>query len=505
MHGPSSSHTAASYHIGSLVRNLLDNEPDVVDIVFAKNGSYAAVYHQQGSDRGFATGLLGWKITDERFLKALEESEKARLKVNFRVEALVKDDHPNAIEIRGESRSGRRLTILARSIGGGAIELRKLNEWPIRMMGDSYDILIELRSMAKGVVVELLAKDLKSLEPPSIQSAGDRMLIHFKASRPLNEAIMNRLRSLPGIIDVWMTSPVFFPQPGEPLFASGKEMVDLAEKNNRSLGRVALSYEAKLLGISEDEASKEMFRRYKIMKEAIIKGLDKNLKGMQLLQPSAGSIIEAERTGRTAIGGIHTRAAARALSVMHVDCAMGVVCAAPTGGSAGTIPGVMTTLAEEKNLTEEQIILAMFAASAVGLVLAIRGTFAAEVAGCQVEIGAAGAMSAAAVIEAAGGTAKQACDAAAISFQNTMGSVCDLVQGMVEIPCHTRNAIAASSAFVCADLILGGYNNPIPLDETIDAVMSVGRMLPPELRCRALGGLAITPAAKAMKPRQIAY
>ena len=184
MHGPSSSHTAASYHIGSLVRNLLDNEPDVVDIVFAKNGSYAGVYHQQGSDRGFATGLLGWKITDERFLKALEESEKARLKVNFRVEALVKDDHPNAIEIRGESRSGRRLTILARSIGGGAIELRKLNEWPIRMMGDSYDILIELRSMAKGVVVELLAKDLKSLEPPSIQSAGDRMLIHFKASRP---------------------------------------------------------------------------------------------------------------------------------------------------------------------------------------------------------------------------------------------------------------------------------------------------------------------------------
>ena len=153
--------------------------------------------------------------------------------------------------------------------------------------------------------------------------------------------------------------------------------------------------------------------------------------------------------------------------------------------------------------TKEEIVLALFAASAVGLILAIRGTFAAEVAGCQVEIGAAGAMSAAAVIEFAGGTAQQACDAASISFQNTMGSVCDLVQGMVEIPCHTRNAIAASSSFVCADLILGGYNNPIPLDETIDAVMSVGQMLPPELRCTALGGLAITPTAKAMKPKSI--
>jgi len=120
------------------------------------------------------------------------------------------------------------------------------------------------------------------------------------------------------------------------------------------------------------------------------------------------------------------------------------------------------------------------------------------VAGCQVEIGAAGAMAAAAVVEVAGGTARQAADAAAIFFQNIMGSVCDLVQGIVEIPCHTRNAVAASGAFICADLILGGYDNPIPLEETIEAVYAVGKMLPRELRCTALGGLSITPSALAM-------
>ena len=155
-------------------------------------------------------------------------------------------------------------------------------------------------------------------------------------------------------------------------------------------------------------------------------------------------------------------------------------------------------MAEEKHLPHETIALSLLAASAVGLVVALRATFAAEVAGCQVEIGAAGAMGAAAVVEAAGGTARQACDAAAIAFQNTMGSVCDLVQGIVEIPCHTRNATAASSAFVCADLILGSYDNPIPLDETIDAVYAVGKMLPRELKVTALGGLAITPSALAM-------
>ncbi len=145
----------------------------------------------------------------------------------------------------------------------------------------------------------------------------------------------------------------------------------------------------------------------------------------------------------------------------------------------------------------------LYAASAIGLILAKRATFAAEVAGCQVEIGAAGAMAAAAVVEYAGGSAQQAVDAAAISFQNTMGSICDLVQGMCEIPCHTRNAVAASGAFVCADMIMGGYVNPIPLDETIDAVYSCGKMLPSELRCTSLGGLAIAPSALNMKMKKI--
>ncbi|MGD9347157.1 MAG: L-serine ammonia-lyase, iron-sulfur-dependent, subunit alpha, partial [Candidatus Aminicenantes bacterium] len=93
---------------------------------------------------------------------------------------------------------------------------------------------------------------------------------------------------------------------------------------------------------------------------------------------------------------------------------------------------------------------------------------------------------------------QQAVDAASIALQNTMGSVCDLVQGICELPCHTRNAIAASNAFVCADLVLGGYHNPIPLDETVDATLRVGEMLPSELRCTSLGGIATAPSAMAL-------
>jgi L-serine dehydratase len=275
-------------------------------------------------------------------------------------------------------------------------------------------------------------------------------------------------------------------------------MVEAALRKRLSLGRIALASEARLLGLSEKEVIGEVLRRYGIMRDSVRQGLAGRELGMRLLKPSAARIFRSEARGILAVGGLHTRAAARALAALHVSNSMGIVCAAPTGGSAGVLPGVMVTLVEEKRLDDERTALALLAASAIGLIVAGRATFAAEVAGCQVEIGAAGAMGAAAVVEAAGGSAGQAADAAAISLQNTMGSVCDLVQGMCEIPCHTRNAVAASSAFVCADLILGGYANPIPLDETVDAVYASGKMLPAELRCTALGGLAVTPSALAL-------
>ena len=91
---------------------------------------------------------------------------------------------------------------------------------------------------------------------------------------------------------------------------------------------------------------------------------------------------------------------------MHINSGQGVVCAAPTAGASGTLPGVLLTLAEEKGLAREQIALAILAASAIGLVVANRATFAAEVAGCQVEIGVAGAMATAAVVEYAAARAE---------------------------------------------------------------------------------------------------
>ncbi len=444
MRGPSSSHTAGSYHIGRLIRSLAGDAPVSAAFTFDPAGSYAATYRQQGVDLALAAGLLGWAITDRRFARALELAPRSGLDIRFRIAPLEAADHPNTVHGKIRTGKGSRFGVVAKSVGGGSVEITAVDGRPVSLDGRNSEIL----------------------------------------------DVGGATRTVP---------PLFYVRKGPALVRSAADLVAQARRRRASLGRVALAHEAGLLGLSEREAVDETLRRLGIMRDSVRQGLAGRGLGMKLLRPSAGKIFRAEADGRLAAGGLHARAAARAMAALHVSNSMGIVCAAPTGGSAGVLPGVMVTLEEEKGLAGEKAALALLAAGAVGLVVAARATFAAEVAGCQVEIGAAGAMGAAAVVEAAGGSAAQAADAAAISLQNTMGSVCDLVQGMCEIPCHTRNAVAASSAFVCADLVLGGYVNPVPLDETVDASFAAGRMLPAELRCTARGGLAIAPSAVSLK------
>ncbi len=500
MRGPSSSHTAGAFHLGCMVRSMLRAAPARAVMAFDPSGSYAATYATQGADRGFAMGLLGKSLTDESFFTVLQDAAQAGLALDFQIRKLAAPDHPNTVEIDVTAVDGTCLQVVARSIGGGEVEITQVDGRALLFNGSAHELLIEVPAVHLPTARQLLVACGGWLEEPTISTDGTIVRLTGRRRESLEDSLPPELLELDEAVRIWQSAPVYFVATGAPLFTSAAEMVELAERRGLSLGRLALEYESQLLGLSEAEVMNEILRRYDIMVESVERGLAPDFSGLQLLPACARSIFDAEAAGRLSVPSMHTRAAARALAVMHVDGAMGVVCAAPTGGSAGVIPGTLVTLAEERSLEREQIALALLAAGTVGVILAVRGTFAAEVAGCQVEIGASGAMAAAAVVDAVGGTVKQACDAAAISFQNTMGTVCDLLHGMVEIPCHTRNAAAAASAFVNADLVLGGYTNFIPLDETIDAVFAVGKAMPTELRCTSKGGLAVTPSALAIQP-----
>ena len=493
MRGPSSSHTAGSFHIASVARSLLSDAPIHACFTFDHNGSYAKTFTQQGADRAFVMGLMGWPLTDECFFNSIALAKKQGLTAKFQVSNLEAADHPNYVSIDITDRSGKTLHLFAKSTGGGTFAITSINSFPIHITGRRHHLLIFCDSSASDNVIKHLNGNAE------IISADNATLVLAAFNTKPQKKTLDLLSLQQGVNDVLTASPVYCIAQNNPIFDSAQQMVALAIEQNCSLGEISLRYEAHLLGISEDDVLAEMIRRFDIMRQSVERGLDDDTVNMKLLNPTASKILAMERKNALPMGGIHTKSAAMAMAAMHTSNSMGIVCAAPTGGSAGVLPGVLTALADEMNLDPKQTATALLAASAIGLIVAKRATFAAEVAGCQVEIGAAGAMAAAAVVQYAGGTPQQAVDAAAIAFQNTMGSVCDLVQGLCEIPCHTRNAVAASNAFICADLVLGGYHNPICLDETIDAVFQTGQMLPQELRCTSLGGIAQCPSALKIK------
>ncbi len=495
MRGPSSSHTAGAYRIARILTSLLGGQPTRVRCIFDPKGSYAPTYKPLGVDLAFAAGVLGWKMEDERYNHSLTAASELGIPIEFAVESLSEADHPNTVLVEMETAEGRPMTAQARSIGGGVVQIYRMEDRDVEITGKNWDVLIVTEEPEQAA---RRGEELFGVPAEHCKGRG-LPLLHFQSDTPISGADVSAVASVRGIRSVSLSPPVFFPQAGESLFSTARGMIDQAEAEDVSLGEIALLYEARLLGKTTAEIEDEVARRYQIMAASVERGMNDDLVDMPLTRPSASRMWEAEHHGQLALGGPATRAAIRAMACMHICNSRGVVCAAPTGGSAGVIPGVLVTVAEEKSLEPGEVTRGLLAASAVGLIVAIRATFAAETAGCQVEIGVAGAMAAAAVVEIAGGTARQAADAAAIALQNTMGTVCDPVQGGCEIPCHTRNAAAAASAFVCADLILGGYRNPIGLDQTIDASYAVGRVLPRELRCTALGGIAATPAARRLR------
>jgi L-serine dehydratase len=143
----------------------------------------------------------------------------------------------------------------------------------------------------------------------------------------------------------------------------------------------------------------------------------------------------------------------------------------------------------------------MLAAGMIGVFIAAHSTFAAEVGGCQAECGAGSGMAAAALVTLARGHTRQAVAAASMALQNVLGMVCDPVANRVEVPCLGKNVLAASNALSCANMALADFDPVIPLDEVIETMDKVGKSIPSELRCTALGGLSITKASKEIEKR----
>ena len=282
---------------------------------------------------------------------------------------------------------------------------------------------------------------------------------------------------------------------------SVKELVEKSMSQNIPISELMIQEECATSGASRQEVWDKMKNNLETMRAAVKRGLTGDgVYSKTGLTGGEAVLIKKYRQEHKSLSGDAVMSAVQAaISTNEVNAAMGVVCATPTAGSAGTLPGILFMLEERLNLSEEQMIRFLFTAGSFGMIIANQACIAGASGGCQAEVGSASAMGAAAAVEAAGGNAEQSAQALAMAISNLLGLVCDPIAGLVELPCVKRNAIGAGNALISADMALAGCVSKIPADEVISAMDKVGRNLPESLRETGIGGLAGTPTGQKIK------
>ncbi|MFK3939699.1 L-serine ammonia-lyase, iron-sulfur-dependent, subunit alpha [Alkalihalobacillus sp. NPDC078783] len=284
------------------------------------------------------------------------------------------------------------------------------------------------------------------------------------------------------------------------MFRNAAELIERAVSDEISIAEVMIRQEVEETGRSREQVIERMRANLDVMKAAVKRGTTEDIKSVSGLTGGDAKKLQAYIAKGNTLGGDNLLdSVSKAMATNEVNAAMGTICATPTAGAAGVVPGVLFGMQNRLQPTDDEMIDYLFAAGAFGFVIANNASISGAAGGCQAEVGSASAMAAAALVQLAGGTPEQSGEALAIALKNLLGLVCDPVAGLVEVPCVKRNAMGASVAITAADMALAGITSRIPCDEVIDAMYRIGQTMPVALKETAQGGLAATPTGRRLE------
>jgi len=203
MVGPSSSHTAGAARIGNMGRTLLGEEVARADI--GLHGSFAETGFGHGTDRALLAGLLGMKPDDLRIPNAYEEANRAGMAYSFRTVEL-RDAHPNTALLELAGKSGKKLTIQASSIGGGAIVVNKIDGIDVNFTGDFNTLIVRNQDESGSVaaITSILSQvhiNVANMSVNRHRRGGDALMV-IETDQHIKPRQVEFLSELPGILSV---------------------------------------------------------------------------------------------------------------------------------------------------------------------------------------------------------------------------------------------------------------------------------------------------------------
>ena len=182
MRGPSSSHTAASWRIARVCLDILNEPLKKAVIDFDKDGAWAANYMEQGTVMGINSGLLGLDIIDSRMKHTEALAKEMGVAISYEINSFP-TKHTNTVRLALEGTNGKKIRIVAASIGGGAFEIQQIDNFHVKIRGDYFEILIWNKNN------EPIPKDIKTALSQDVllfqSSDKNKTLIDFKFSKEI--------------------------------------------------------------------------------------------------------------------------------------------------------------------------------------------------------------------------------------------------------------------------------------------------------------------------------
>ena len=203
MVGPSSSHTAGAAKIGNISRKLLGTPVQNADIYF--HGSFLATGKGHGTDRALIAGLLGFPVDDSRIADSFQYAEDAGMQ--YRMSGIdLGEVHPNSVKLILTGTAGRKMEIVAASVGGGAIRVTEIDGLPANFSGD-YPTLVVNNLDQPGHVTEITSMlSHKSINIATMQlyrsSKGGHAVIVLECDQEVPADAIRWLAHLEGILKV---------------------------------------------------------------------------------------------------------------------------------------------------------------------------------------------------------------------------------------------------------------------------------------------------------------
>ncbi|MFO1258536.1 MAG: L-serine ammonia-lyase [Gammaproteobacteria bacterium] len=280
-------------------------------------------------------------------------------------------------------------------------------------------------------------------------------------------------------------------------YQSAKELLDFCERDHKSIAEIVYANEKTWR--TDDEIQEGLLKIWQAMKACVERGLAQKgiLPGGLNVRRRAATI--AENLMKRNIAGAFKQSInmewlnVYAMAVNEENAAGGRMVTAPTNGAAGILPAVLYYQQKfQENASIEDVKTYLLTAGGIGILYKEQASISGAEVGCQGEVGVACSMAAGGLTAVLGGNIFQVENAAEVGMEHHLGLTCDPINGLVQIPCIERNAMAAVRAVNCAQLsLLEDGQHIVSLDKVIATMKQTGKDMLTIYKETSQGGLAV--------------